>query len=1441
MFTHTPGRAKSTFLITAWILAAIIALIGSGLTGTAHAQAGSNIIPSITLDSQQPGQLVVNWQAPASPPTDYRIRWANADLGFPSYSAANEAERGNEYPAGDATTITINDLTPGDSYKVQVRSRYYNANRTVHQSSGPWTNLATQRVNDHPPAAPTGLTASAVAHDSLTIAWEDPQDDSITGYRILRGNDAGSLSTLANTQSDSTSYTDSTVEPETTYRYAVAALSQDGNSIQSGALSATTPAEPPSEEQDDPGETPKEKDPPQRVGARQVMTTNVWTATLTPATNLATSWKGCLDNCNDAAILSDDTFTYDSFNYTIVRLDIQNHANPPLVLGLFPLMSERDAENLTLVVGSTRFAFADATLALDGNNRTITWSDSGLAWTVGTDVAVKITVNNNAPRVANAIPDRAATASTAFRYRFPSNTFADADDNKLTYAATKADGAGLPTWLMFDARTRTFSGTPTTAETVSVKVTASDGITSASDEFDIVVKAAAAAITTAPDNWSLGPTGLNAGDRFRLIFLSSAKITPDSTSIATYNTLILGLAATGHTDIRAHSAGFRAVGCTGSVDARANTGTTGRGVPIYWLNGNKVADHYADFYDGSWDDEANDRNESGTDAHDTSQTSNYPITGCYHNGTRARSHGYRESRALGAASVRVGQPNSSTASNGPLQSSSNATHANKRPMYGLSGVFQVAGNVAPTVAIPIPNRTAVTNAPFTYTFPTNTFDDRNTDDTLTYAATKADSAALPTWLMFDANARTFSGTPTAVETVSVKLTARDGTASISDIFDIEVTDPILNTRTLVSNTGQNRDQESVVSTNDHAQAFTTGAVSPTVTSVTISSEDTEGDAIALKICGTTGSSIPTATCTDLTAPGTFPAGPLIFTAPNMVLTADTTYSVVFTAEAGDSVTLDATDSDAEDTSSQPGWSIRNRSQIKSTNWADRSEDRAIIIAVTGTIPNIAATGAPTIAGTAHVAQMLTASTSAIRDQNGLPAELDYQWKRYAADGNTFESDIGANTRTYTLTTAEEGKKIKVQVTFNDQDNNSEGPLLSAPHPRTGTVSAAFAPLESTQREDRRYTFNKSDFTNLPDGRVTLTSVKITELPNNGWLARGVTGTSENGNRQLQSQRIHSGHLPLTLSTDAQRLSLTFFPEDNENGTPYASFKFKVNRSSTVHTMLINITPVNDPAYGRVFITGPSQVGYDLTASTSSMGDRDGIPHDQLNYQWQRYAANGTTFEADIGTNSSTYRVTDHDVGKKIRLEVRFTDNEGTDEGPITSDAFPYISDQKIGEATFQSIMGIGGDTAHVVSDDHGQTFTTGTHPNGYTLSRVVLQSEDPEGDDLAVKICGVNTNGDPTAVCTDLTVPGSFTRGLLSFTAPSNTTLTGGRTNYMVVISSPGSQSVRLGATRSDGFDSSALGSGWSIATKTRMKTTDGWENVNGTRIRIAVLGTINP
>ena len=106
----------------------------------------------------------------------------------------------------------------------------------------------TQRVKNHPPAAPTSLTTSEVAHDSLILSWDNPQDANITGYRIQRGTDANSLNTIeANTGSPSTNYTDSTVAADTTYHYAVLALSQDGNGAWS-STSVTTLAEPESED-----------------------------------------------------------------------------------------------------------------------------------------------------------------------------------------------------------------------------------------------------------------------------------------------------------------------------------------------------------------------------------------------------------------------------------------------------------------------------------------------------------------------------------------------------------------------------------------------------------------------------------------------------------------------------------------------------------------------------------------------------------------------------------------------------------------------------------------------------------------------------------------------------------------------------------------------------------------------------------------------------------------------------------------------------------------------------------------------------------------------------------------------------------------------------------------------------------------------------------------
>ena len=49
----------------------------------------------------------------------------------------------------------------------------------------PMEPVLAQEQSADPPAKPTGLTGT-VAHASVSLAWDDPEDSSTTGYQILR-------------------------------------------------------------------------------------------------------------------------------------------------------------------------------------------------------------------------------------------------------------------------------------------------------------------------------------------------------------------------------------------------------------------------------------------------------------------------------------------------------------------------------------------------------------------------------------------------------------------------------------------------------------------------------------------------------------------------------------------------------------------------------------------------------------------------------------------------------------------------------------------------------------------------------------------------------------------------------------------------------------------------------------------------------------------------------------------------------------------------------------------------------------------------------------------------------------------------------------------------------------------------------------------------------
>ena len=199
-------------------------------------------------------------------------------------------------------------------------------------------------------------------------------------------------------------------------------------------------------------------------------------------------------------------------------------------------------------------------------------------------------------------------------------------------------------------------------------------------------------------NHPMIPDDLGPGDSFRLLFITEDTTDATDTGIHDYHDFSTeGLHAI--TDPgRLMSAwglvtlGQSALVSTPGADARQHTDTTwtetDRGVPIYWLNGARVADDYADFYDGTWADEANPTNDVG-EPHSLADPA--PWTGTDHDGTELFDGA--ASRAVGQSIVGVGAPGSSASGAGPLKGGTWFAKTEERPLYGLWHLLVVDENL----------------------------------------------------------------------------------------------------------------------------------------------------------------------------------------------------------------------------------------------------------------------------------------------------------------------------------------------------------------------------------------------------------------------------------------------------------------------------------------------------------------------------------------------------------------------------------------------------------------------------------------------------------------------------------------------------------------------------------------------------------------------------
>jgi len=108
---------------------------------------------------------------------------------------------------------------------------------------------------------------------------------------------------------------------------------------------------------------------------------------------------------------------------------------------------------------------------------------------VSTHVIVGLKKVAFAPKKTKQIPNMNITTDSTINYVIPENTFScEYGTASLKYTATLSNGAALPSWLSFNAATRTLSGTPKQAGTDTLQITATNADTmSASCTFKIIV------------------------------------------------------------------------------------------------------------------------------------------------------------------------------------------------------------------------------------------------------------------------------------------------------------------------------------------------------------------------------------------------------------------------------------------------------------------------------------------------------------------------------------------------------------------------------------------------------------------------------------------------------------------------------------------------------------------------------------------------------------------------------------------------------------------------------------------------------------------------------------------------------------------------------------------------------------------------------------------
>ena len=309
------------------------------------------------------------------------------------------------------------------------------------------------------------------------------------------------------------------------------------------------------------------------------------------------------------------------------------------------------------------------------------------------------------------------------------------------------------------------------------------------------------------------------------------------------------------------------------------------------------------------------------------------------------------------------------------------------------------------------------------------------------------------------------------------------------------------------------------------------------------------------------------------------------------------------------------------------WTIDDRVRGHSNGqWYSFGDARARL-RIWGFEPD-AATGAPTISGTARTGHTLTVDTSEIADTDGLTS-VSYTFRWFRVDGNT-ETDVGTDSTTYTVVPADVGKQIGVEASFTD-DGGGEETLTSAAVTVESTPATGAPLVLGTPRTGQTLTADTSAIADV-DG---LTGVRYAY----GW------------------QRV-DGQTVTPVGTD----SSTYTPVPADVGKRLeveVTFTDDGGGEETLTSAAVVVE--NTPASGLPAISGTGRIGEPLSADTSAISDPEGLADVEYRYRWVR--VEGTTETPIAGAYASTYTpsVEAGDLGKRLKVVVRFSDDLGDPE------------------------------------------------------------------------------------------------------------------------------------------------------------------------------------